>query len=91
MSKWIIPDRFFVAFSTGIFDPTVLRSYRKKISSDKRFYLTHKDKTIRDGLPICFTFDGEDFKMFRRDVREKVLQAGTLQPKARNTRQRSCL
>jgi hypothetical protein len=71
MSKWIIPDRFFVAFSTGIFDPTVLRSYRKKISSSKGFYLSHKDKTIRDGLPICFTFDGEDFKRFRRDVREK--------------------
>ena len=71
MSKWLIPDRFFVAFPTGIYDEEILRKCRKQISSGKRFYLTHEGKTIRDGLPLSFTFDGEDFKMFRRDVREK--------------------
>ncbi len=71
MSKWVIPDRFFVAFPTGIINAEVLRSSRKHISSNNRFYLAHNNKTIRDGLPLPFTFDGEDFKMFRRDVREK--------------------
>lgn len=80
MSKWIIPDRFFVAFPTGIYDAEVLRASRKQISSGNRFYLTHEGKTIRDGLPLPFTFDGEDFKMFRRDVREKGT-AGWYAPK----------
>ena len=71
MSKWIIPDRFFVAFPTGIFTAEVLRASRKQISSGYPFYLTHKRKTIRDGIPLPFTFDGEDFKRFRREVREK--------------------
>lgn len=71
MSKWVIPDRFFVSFPTGIYDPAIMRDSRKQISSDQRFYLTYDNKSIRDGLPLSFTFDGEDFKMFRRHVREK--------------------
>jgi hypothetical protein len=71
MSKWIIPDRFFVAFPTGIFDTEILRNSRKQISSSTGFYLSYRKKTIRDGIPLCFTFDAEDFKRFRRDVREK--------------------
>tara|TARA_B100001250_G_C19803776_1_gene792335 strand:+ start:1654 stop:2565 length:912 start_codon:yes stop_codon:yes gene_type:complete len=71
MSKWVVPDRYFVAFSTGIYDPTVLRSYRKEISSTTGFYLATNGETIQEGHPISFTFDAEDFKRFRRDVRQK--------------------
>lgn len=71
MSKWIIPDRYFVAFSSGVYDPTVLRSYRKQISSQDGFYLSYGNETIRDGHYLSFTFDADDFKRFRREVRKK--------------------
>ena len=71
MSKWIIPDRFFVAFPSGVYDPSVLRKHRKQISSNKGFFLSSGGQTIRDGLPLSFTFDGEDFKRYRADVRKK--------------------
>lgn len=71
MSKWIIPDRYFVAFSSGIYNPTILRAYRKEISSNTGFYLSTSGETIREGHPLSFTFDAEDFKRFRRDVRKQ--------------------
>lgn len=71
ISKWIVPDRYFVAFPSGVYDPELLREHRKDISSDRGFYLSTNGETIREGHPISFTFDAEDFKRYRADVRKK--------------------
>lgn len=70
MSKWVTPDLYFVSFPYGAYDPEVVRPHRKDISSRKKFLLKNGGKTIKDGLPLAFTFDAEDFKSCRRHVRE---------------------
>lgn len=71
MSKWIIPDMYYVAFPYGVYPVSQLREHRKKISSRKKFSLTANGLSVKDGLPLGFTFNGEDFKNCRRDVREQ--------------------
>jgi len=70
ISKWVIPDRWYVAFPYGVYEPSVVRPYRKKISSKKGFYLSFQNKTIRDGEYLGFTFDSDSFKKFRKIVRQ---------------------
>jgi len=72
ISKWVIPDRFYVSFPYGIFDFKVLKKVRKKISNKNNFYLSYNGETVRDNHYLSFTFSGEDFKRFRRELREQA-------------------
>ena len=69
LSRWVAPDKYYVAFPYGIYGNELLREHRKDISSKKRFILTHEDKYINSGIPAGFTFDAEDFKKIRRELR----------------------
>ena len=71
ISKWTAPDRYYVSFPYGIFDPRILRPHRKLISSHAPFYLRYNNKTIKDGEYLSFTFNGEDFVRFRRVIRKE--------------------
>lgn len=71
MSKWLTPDMYYACFPYGVYPVEFLKQERKKISSRKKFLLNYKGQTVKDGLPIGFTFDGEDFKNCRRSVREE--------------------
>ncbi len=73
MSKWLIPDMYYTAFPYGVYPVEFLREHRRDISSRKKFLLKSEGKTIKDGLPLGFTFDGEDFKNCRRNVREESI------------------
>jgi hypothetical protein len=73
LSKWVIPDRYYVAFPYGVYPVEVLREHRKLISSPASFCLTHDGKSVKDGEYLGFTFDGEDFKRCRRAVREQAV------------------
>jgi len=70
LSKWIIPDRYYVAFPYGVFDMQHVRKARRKISNKNNFYFSYQGKTVKDNLHLSFTFSGEDFKVFRRELRE---------------------
>ena len=72
VSKWVVPNRYYVSFPYGVYDPEVLRQYRKEISSDTGFYLSYKGKTIKDGEYLGFTFNSEEFLKYRRDLRKKA-------------------
>jgi hypothetical protein len=83
LSKWVIPKRNYVAFPYGAYDPTILREYRKHISSDRSFMLSYNNETVQDGHYLGFTFDKDDFVKARRIIREgtgkynsKVLEDG---------------
>ena len=71
ISKWAAPDRYYVSFPHGVFDPEILRPYRKIISSQTPFYLRYDNKTIKDGEYLSFTFNGRDFVKFRRKIRRE--------------------
>jgi len=73
LSKWVIPDKFYTAFPYGVYDPSVVRAHRKKISSKESFTLTHDGKTVKDGEYLGFTFGAEDFKACRAHVRSEAV------------------
>ena len=68
-SRWAVPDRYYVSFPFSIYPPWCVEKYRKDISSKRPFYFSFSGKTIKEGTPLGFTFNGEDFKRFRRTVR----------------------
>lgn len=71
LSKWVIPDRYYVAFPYGVYGTKIVRENRGNIASKKGFFFSHRGKTVQDGEYLGFTFDGEDFIKCRRYVREQ--------------------
>ncbi len=72
MSKWVVPDMYYASFPYGVYPLEILRQHRKQISSSKRFILSYENQTVQQGHYLGFTFDGEDFKRFRRDLRKNA-------------------
>ena len=73
ISKWIVPNKYFVSFPTSLYDVELLRKFRKDISdSSKNFSLQWQNKTIKDGVPLPFTMFGKDYINCRRDVNERT-------------------
>jgi len=73
ISKWLIPDKFFISFPMGLYDIYSLRPHRKEILSQKgNFFLSHNGKTVKDDEYLPFTMFGEDFKKCRRAVNKKT-------------------
>ena len=70
LSKWLTPDKYYVSFPYGVFDPEQLRPHRKEISSAKNFYVSYNEKTVEDNLFISFTFGKDDFIKYRRQIRK---------------------
>jgi hypothetical protein len=71
ISKWVIPDKYYCAFPYGVYDPSQIRKQRKNISSNRSFFLTSQGKSVKNGEYLGFTFDGEDFKTCRRELRKE--------------------
>ena len=84
MSKWLVPDKFYCAFPYGIYNPDVLKFFRRQISRNETFCLTFNGESVKTGEYLGFTFDGEDFKRCRRKVRKEATvgydQDGNLVP-----------
>tara|TARA_Y100000296_G_C5138774_1_gene239771 strand:+ start:386 stop:1282 length:897 start_codon:yes stop_codon:yes gene_type:complete len=72
ISKWITPDRYYVAFPYGVYPVELLREHRDTISSKKGFYLSHDNKTVKDGEYLGFTFNSEEFLKLRKKLRDKA-------------------
>ena len=73
ISKWIVPDKYFISFPMSVYDIYQIREHRQLISGrDKNFFLSHEDKTVLEGLPLPFTMTGEDYIQCRRDINKKT-------------------
>ena len=70
LSKWLTPDKYYVSFPYGIFDPRPLRKMRKHIRSKNNFYVSSAGKTVQDNSYCSFTFGKEGFIKYRRNVRK---------------------
>ena len=80
ISKWLVPDKFFISFPMGVYDIYSLRQHRKAILSQKsNFFLMHEGKTVKNNEHLSFTMFGEDFKKCRRSVNKKTTR-GYLRP-----------
>jgi hypothetical protein len=70
VSRWIYPNKYWVSFPYGLFDPELLRKHRQKISSPKNFYITHNGHTPSQGIHTSFSFGKDEFIRFRRQIRK---------------------
>lgn len=57
LSKWVMPDKFYVAFPYGICDPKETRQHRSTISSKKPFYFIRGGTSFLDGVLMSFAFN----------------------------------
>jgi hypothetical protein len=71
ISKWLTPNKYYVSFPYGVYEPELIRGYRKDISSQNPFYLSYEGNTIVDGEYLGFTFTGKDYVRFRRVIRSE--------------------
>ena len=70
ISKWMIPDKYYVSFPYGIFDPRPIGKLRKVIKRKQNFYVRHNNMTVRDNNYTSFTFGKEEFIIYRRNIRK---------------------
>ena len=75
VSKWVTPNKYYVAFPYGVYEPEVLRQHRGIISSSEPFFLSYGGKTVKDGHYLGFTFNSEDFVRFRKELRHSATGA----------------
>ena len=69
ISKWMIPEKYYISFPMGIYDYEAVRKHRILISSrDKNFFTTYNGKTVKDNVPLSFTMKKDDFIYCRRNV-----------------------
>ena len=66
----IYPNKYWVSFPYGYFNPQLLREHRQKISSPKNFLITHRGQTPEQGVHTSFSFGKEEFVRFRRQLRK---------------------
>ena len=61
LSKWIIPDKYYVSFPYAVYPSQHLKRYRKEISSPGNFYvLTDEGDSALDGKYVGFAFDAKE-------------------------------
>jgi len=70
LSRWVIPDKYYVSFPYGVYDPAEAKSHRASLRTKNSFYLSHEGKTICDGELLGFTFDSSEWRR-ARDIIKK--------------------
>jgi hypothetical protein len=69
LSRWIVPQKYYISFPMGLFNIKAVREHRKQIKDKKKnFFYTYGNKTVKDDLLLSFTMTGEDFKKCRRHI-----------------------
>ena len=73
ISKWVVPDKYYISFPMAVFDIYEIRNQRKLINdNEKNFFLTYENMTVKDNLPLSFTMFGDDYLNCRRDINAKT-------------------
>ena len=61
-SRWVTPDQYYVSFPMGMMDPKEVLKHRASVRKDAPFYFSHEGKTVKDGLPLSFVLDPEEWR-----------------------------
>jgi len=69
ISRWIRPQKYFIAFPMSVYDFYSLRELRPQIQDANRNLLfSYKNATIKNNAPLSFTMGGDDYLKCRRHV-----------------------
>ena len=74
MSKWLVPNKYYVSFPYGVYKVSFLREHRREISSDKTFLLTNNGKSIIDGEYLGFTTDFEETRRLTKYLKYEATE-----------------
>lgn len=76
-SKWFRPDRFYVSFPQGVYNPNIAKIIRyqvhKELKREENIFLNHNNNSVQNNKYLGFTFNMADFK----ECREKIWDMGT--------------
>ena len=73
ISKWVVPDKYYVSFPMNAHNVYNIRRQRLKISdTTKNWFMTHEGKTVKDNIPLPFTMFGQDYIHCRRHVNKQT-------------------
>lgn len=70
ISKWVIPDKYYVSFPFGMTDPREVMSMRKFYKTKNNYYMVSEGKTVQDNIHCSFTFGKDEFIVYRRNVKK---------------------
>ena len=71
LSKWVIPDKYYVSFPYGAYQLEEVIAGRKKFSSAKNYLLTCQGRSVKNNHYLGFTFGAEDFKRCRDIIKKE--------------------
>ena len=67
-SRWVQPDRYYVSFPLGMMDPKEVSRHRSKLRKSPPFYFSYNGKTVKDGIPLSFVIDPEEWRRAKRTI-----------------------
>ena len=70
ISKWLTPDKFYISWPYGHYDPAAPRSHRRAILEGD-FALSHEECSAKDGLYLGMTLTLAQINLLFSQVREK--------------------
>ncbi len=62
MSKWLVPERYYVSSPYGVYDPTTLKGEKTTIKKSEAVFLEATGASVLSGNHIGFSFGAEKFK-----------------------------
>ena len=73
ISKWVVPEKYFISFPMSAYNIYDLRQHRREISDpSNNFLMKHDGCTVADNAPLCFTMSGQDYIQCRRHVNKET-------------------
>lgn len=72
MSKWIIPQKYFISFPNAVYPYQWSFRRRKNIIDKEKLIISHQGKTIRDGLMLGTTINNENVDFLLNKFKEKA-------------------
>ena len=67
-SRWVTPDKYYISFPLGMVDAKETIDYRSTLRKNTPFYFSYNGKTVKDGLPLSFVIDPEEWRRAKRII-----------------------
>lgn len=69
ISKWVVPEKYYVTFPMCAHNPYLLRKHRGLISKPgHNWFMTWQGKTVKDNMLLPFSMSGEESMNCRRAI-----------------------
>ena len=67
-SRWVRPNQYYVSFPMGMMDPKEVLEHRSLLRKNAPFYFSYDGKTVKDGLPLSFVLDPEEWRRAKHTI-----------------------